>query len=93
MPPGRKSWINELEMKEISDLSNQTIKHLLKRTDLTIDQQLKVALPLVLKSMPDKLEVDDVNAISYDEKKQLIGLLRSALLNQKSFDIGNTPQE
>ena len=90
---GRKSWINELEVKEISDLSNRTIKSLLQRNDLTIDQQLKLALPIVLKRMPDKIEIDDVNAISYEEKKQLIGMLRLALINQpKVLDVG-TAQE
>ena len=91
---GRKSWVHELEMKEISELANQRIKSLLKRNDLTIDQQLKLAIPILLKAMPDKIEVDDVNAISYDEKIGLISLLRNALTNSKKvIDVGDTSQE
>lgn len=83
---GRKSWISELDSKEVSDLSMKTIKSLLKRDDLTIEQQLKLALPIVLKRMPDKIEFDDVNALTRDEKLQIIESIR-LLTKQPIMDL------
>ena len=81
---GRRPYKEELDgIKDISELSVKTIKALLNKTDLTIDQQLKLALPIVLKRMPDKIEVDDINAISYDDKLSIIASIKHALLGQK----------
>lgn len=82
---GRKSWIKELESKEVDQLAIATIKSLLKRNDLTIDQQIKLSLPLVLKRMPDRVEIDDVNALTYEDKIKMLETL-GALMGQRRIN-------
>lgn len=80
---GRKSWVAELETKEVDELAIATIKSLLKRNDLSVDQQIKLTLPLVLKRMPDKVEFEDVNALTYEDKMKMLSSLQLLLGNSK----------
>lgn len=60
---GRKPFIEEMEIKTVANLAMRTVKALLMRDDLTADQQIKLAVPLMLKRMPDKIQHEGMNQI------------------------------
>lgn len=60
---GRKPYIQEMELKEVANLATATVKSLLKRGDLTPDQLIRLAVPILLKRMPDKIETEGLQNV------------------------------
>lgn len=87
---GRKSFVDEFKSKKISKLSQDVLIRILEADEnvISLTEKLKASLPIVLKTMPDKIELDDVNALSYEEKLQIIESIR-LLTKQPIMDLTN----
>jgi len=51
---GRRTWLKELEYKEVLDLSWRTIKHALKSDQLSLAEKAKIANVLCSKDLHSK---------------------------------------
>ena len=75
---GRRSYVEEFKTKKISQLSHDVLIRILDSPDdvIPLADKLKASLPIVLKTMPEQIEIDDVNALTHDEKLQIIESIR-----------------
>lgn len=69
---GRRGYEMELKAKKAIDLSFSTIIKALEDESLDIDLRLKCAIPLATKYFPEKLEIDNVNQLTGDQKFLLL---------------------
>ena len=85
---GRKSFVDEFKSKHISKLSQDVLIRILEADEniISLSEKLKASLPIVLKTMPDKIELDDVNQLSHEEKLQIIESIR-LLTKQPVMDL------
>lgn len=85
---GRKSFVDEFKSKHISKLSQDILIKILEADEsiIPLTEKLKASLPIVLKTMPDKIELDNINELSYEEKIQIIESIR-LLTKQPIMDL------
>lgn len=81
---GRKGYAVEIQAKRAVDLSFSTIIKVLEDESLDIELRLKAALPLAAKYFPSKLEVNDINQLTGEQK---YALLSDYMRNIKSVKV------
>lgn len=83
---GRPGYAIEIQAKEAVELSFSTIIKVLKDESLSIDLRLKAAIPLASKYFPEKLEINDLNQLSGDQKFILLNNYLDRFKNVKVID-------
>lgn len=92
---GRRPKIVEMHeretAKEVLKLSLHTIVGVLRDESLPVDLRLKAAIPFGQKYFPDKVEINDVNALTHDERlaigERVAGLVADKLSGFKVVDV------
>ena len=69
---GRKGYAVEIQAKKALDLSFSTIIKVLSDESINVELRLKAAIPLATKYFPEKLDINDVNQLSGDQKFLLL---------------------
>lgn len=85
---GRYKALPEHMINEVGNLSIRALIKALRDDSITPLEKAKLALPVVQKRMPDKIEIDDKNALPQEEKLKLVSLVREALIGRR-----NTPDQ
>lgn len=78
---GRKPRSQEILQMQATDLSAKTILDILRDPKISKLDKGRFALPTFLKTLPDKLEVKDVNALSYAQRCELADQLERIMVN------------
>ena len=84
---GRKSFRHEIAAKNALELSIKTIVGVLRDETLPIELRLKAAIPIASKYFPDKIEVNDVNALTHDDKIRMLASFKMLLDQRKILDV------
>lgn len=71
MTRGRKGYSHEIKAKKAMELSLDLAIWAIENEELDIETRLKVVIPLLNKYIPSKLEIDDVNAMTRDDRLKL----------------------
>ena len=79
---GRKGYRHEIQAREAIDLSFRTIIMALSDDTLSLDLKLKAAIPIASKALPDKVEINDVNALTNEQRMKLAEFVSMALLRR-----------
>ena len=86
---GRRGYQQEILAKSAIELSFHTVIKALKDENLPIDLRLRVAGPIAAKYIPQKLETENLNELSADQKFALINRYLAGLENLRPFQIEN----
>lgn len=84
---GRRGYAHEIQAKEAIKLSFSTIIKVLKDETIPVDLRLKAAIPLASKYFPDKIEMNDVNQLSGDQKFILLNNYLDKFKTVKVIDV------
>ena len=87
MPAGRPGYAEQIQAKKALDLSFSTIIKVLSDETLDIDLRLKAAIPLATKYFPEKIEVNDLNQLSGDQKFVLLNTFFEKFQSVKVIDV------
>lgn len=87
---GRKGYAIEIQAKKAVDLSFSTIIKALQDETLDIDIRLRAAIPLASKYFPEKLEYNDVNQLTGEQKFILLNSYLEKFKTVQVIDASNT---
>ena len=84
---GRRGYGHEIQAKEAIELSFSTIIKVLKDETIDVELRLKAAIPLASKYFPEKLEINNLNELSGDQKYTLLNTFFERFNSIKVIDV------
>lgn len=84
---GRPGYAQQIQAKEAVELSFSTIIKVLRDETLPLDLRLKAAIPIAAKYFPQKLEINDLNALTGDQKFILLNNYLDKFKTVKVIDV------
>jgi hypothetical protein len=83
---GRKGYRVEIQAKKALELSFSTLIKVLEDETLDINLRLKAAIPIATKYFPEKIEVDDINQLTGEQKFILLNKYLDRFRDVKVID-------